>query len=243
MSRSELGALIPFVVRQHKVRLILYAGTLAVVVALAACTNSANTPGNDSTAMALKVEQLEAKVSYLQDRQQIHDMYLHYMRGFDRNDTELMRSAFWPEVQINYASQSNTLDEFIERHLAKHTKNLSTWGHLITNESVEIRGDTAHAEVYVTALFTHHKDRESEAWVGGATIIAGRYIDRIERRNGEWRIAVREFIPHFVAKTQPVGDLAHSSDCSMGTWDRRDPSYRRPLTARVNKGVGPECAE
>lgn len=204
---------------------------------------AAGSPAADCKALAAKVAALEAKVAYLSDRQQIHDVYLRYMRGFDRNDVELLKSAFWPDVQINYGSQSNSLDEFIVRHLNLHTKELASWGHLITNETVDIAGDVAHVETYVTALFRPKDDNSSFA--GGATIAGGRYIDRLDRRNGEWRIAVREFISHFYANTKSVFPETTwpRSDCARGTWDRRDPSYLRPLTRRTDKEVGPACAE
>lgn len=193
-----------------------------------------------------KVTYLEAKVTHLSDRQQIHGVYLRYMRGFDRNDVELMRSAFWPDVQINYGGQSNTFEEFVIRHLNKHTEQLSAWGHLLTNETVDIDGDTAHVETYVTALWM---PRDDKSFAYGRPIVGGRYIDRVDRRNGEWRIAVREFVPHFQLKAEadPAAWDSYSekskSKCATGTWDRRDPSYLRPLTRRPDKDVGPACSE
>jgi SnoaL-like domain len=217
------------------------AGIVAAAAVLASCAQGAKTQ-SDPTALAAKVAELEAKVAYLSNRQNIHDVYLQYMRGFDRNDVELMRTAFWPDVQINYGTQSNSFDEFVARHLNEHTKDLAHWGHLITNESVDIEGDVAYVETYVTRLSNGKKDRKS-------MIVMGRYVDRLDRRHGEWRIAMREFIPTFLTQTDTTvdsvfkeGGWSHSA-CGMGTLDKHDPSYRRPLTARVDKEMGPACAE
>ena len=218
-------------------RLILIVG--ATAPALASCTSMRE----HALSSDLTMEKLIADVAYLKDRQQIHDAYLRYMRGFDRNDVDLMRSAFWPDVQINYGAQSNTFDEFVVRHLSQHTSTLSSWGHLLTNETVEIDGDLAHAEAYVTRLSSSAGNEKS-------MIISGRYIDRFERRKGEWRIAVREFIPFFLTETGTnldgyikQADWAPASPCGMGTWNKLDPSYRRPLDRRMNKDIGPACAE
>jgi len=221
---------------------------LALAPVLAAIPSEALGAKNlsDMKALAAKVAELEAKLAYLSDRQQIHDVYLRYMRGFDRNDVELLRSAFWPDVQINYGSQSNSFDEFVFRHLNQHTAGLKSWGHLITNETAEITGDVAHVETYVTALWVPKDDK---SFANGATIVGGRYIDRLDRRNGNWRIAVREFVPHFGTKTDTSffgsssKETKPRSDCAMGTWDKHDPSYLRPLKHRLNKEVGPPCAE
>ena len=128
------------------------------------------------------------------------------------------------------------------KRLNEHTKRYSHYGHLITNESVDVKGDVAHVEAYVTRFSTDQK--------GKAEIVMGRYIDRLDRRNDEWRIAVREFIPVFLpADMDSALDSAFNdkswphSGCGMGTWDKHDPSYRRPLTPRPNKDVGPTCAD
>ncbi len=203
-------------------------------------------PASDYSALAVRITELEAKVSDLTDRQLIHNVYLRYMRGFDRNDVQLMRSAFWPDCQINYAYQSNTLDEFIKRHLEFHMAKLSSWGHLITNETVDVNGDVAHVETYVTGLFMPKKD---ESFGRENTIVAGRYIDRLDRRDGEWRISVREFVPYFKIKADADPEAfdpyinATKSACAMGAWDRRDPSYVRPLKRRSDKEIGPPCGE
>jgi ketosteroid isomerase-like protein len=196
----------------------------------------------DTAALPARVEKLESTVAYLEDRQQINDVYLRYMRGFDRNDVELMRSAFWPDAQINYGRQSNSFEEFVVRHLNWHTKWLAHYMHIISNESVSIVGDVAHAETYVTRLSSDGKD-------GKSMIVAGRYIDRLDRRNGKWRIAVREFIPSFATETVTSMDAYFGkeewprSGCRVGTLDRQDPSYLRPLNPRENKDARVSCAK
>ena len=186
---------------------------------------------------------LERRILQLEDRQQIHDVYIRYIRGFDRNDVALMKTAFWPEVQINYGRQSNTFDEFVHRHLKSHTGKLTHYAHLITTESVEISGDVAHVETHVIRFSNDNPNR--------SMLLAGRYIDRLDRRHGEWRIAVREFIPYFAGYVDSsidaylganVRDGYSSSACGYGTWDKRDPSYTRPLNPRTEKNVGPTCS-
>ncbi len=71
----------------------------------------------------------------------------------------MLKSAFWPDVQINYPSQTKarTIDEF-DDDLTAH-KQLSThWGHLITNETVDVSADVAHVETYVTEFSTFKND-------------------------------------------------------------------------------------
>lgn len=188
--------------------------------------------------LAARVADLEARLAYHDDRRQISDLYQRYMRGFDRNDVELLRSAFWPDVQINYSEQVNTFDQFVERHLDNHTGGLTAWGHLLTNETVAIDGDTAHVETYVTALFVPNEtsgfgDRDDNR----PLIVGGRYVDRVDRRDGEWRIAVREFVAHFSSRDHARDSMLRGMHREHA-WDRQDVSYWRPLLRREERSAG-----
>jgi hypothetical protein len=68
---------------------------------------------------------------------------------------------------------------------------------------------------------------------------SGRYIERWERRNGEWRILVREYVEDLALNGETV-DLCSSGDC-LGSWDKTDLSYVRPLeyqSAEARKARG-----
>ena len=94
---------------------------------------------------------------------------------------------------------------------------------------VEVDGDTAFAEHYGIA---YHRlpagdDGLEKDWI--ATI---RYIDRFERRGGEWRIAHRRSI----VDSDRV-DVVSETLVPRGTMAR---SRRRPATLRSNRHR-PEC--
>jgi hypothetical protein len=108
--------------------------------------------------------------------------------------------------------------------------------HHVTGQTVEIDGDTAHVESYLV-YFLVPRDRTADA-AGGATLGralttektrlgSGRYIERWERRDGEWKILVREYVEDLVLLGDTV-DLCTAGRC-LGSWDRTDPSYQRPL--------------
>jgi hypothetical protein len=69
-----------------------------------------------------------------------------------------------------------------------------------------------------------HRDRD------GVTVLVGggRYLDRLEKRDGEWRIAVRRLVMDYsyIVDGSAFGD---GDRYPIGTWDRSDLSYRRPL--------------
>ena len=70
--------------------------------------------------------------------------------------------------------------------------------HVISNVTIEIADDRASASA--RSYFTVLQGRPDFAL---QPIIAGRYHDRFERADGEWRFADRQIIPDL------IGDLSH----------------------------------
>ena len=84
--------------------------------------------------------------------------------------------------------------------------------HLLDVNNVEIEGDTAHSECYV--LFSQRRRDGEGLDFGGA-----RYLDRLERRDGEWRIAARKLIIDWTARAEAMV-FADIPEYESGTKDR-----------------------
>jgi hypothetical protein len=181
-----------------------------------------------------RLAELEPRLAALSDRRDIRDTSMRYVRGADRHDKDLVRSAFWPEATISYGKPM-PVDEFVawdESRLAAY----AVHQHHITGQTVEIDGNTAHVESYVISFFVprdKQKDGAGNATPGRALISeksligSGRYIERWEKRNGEWKIVVREYVEDLGLQGETI-DNCGTRVC-LGTWDRNDPSYMRPL--------------
>lgn len=120
------------------------------------------------------------------DEHAIRRVLLRYCRGIDRRDLELVRSCYWPEATDVHGPFSGTRDEFVawvERLLRRHTMTM----HHVGNMLVDVRDEEAEAETYCVAY--HSGDPAGDVrW----NYVAGvRYVDRFEKRSGEWRIADR----------------------------------------------------
>jgi hypothetical protein len=66
------------------------------------------------------------------------------------------------------------------------------------------------------------------------TISGGRYVDRLERRDGRWAIVDRVCLVEFMNESQSLlteEALAMVAGTRMPRHDRKDPSYDRPLAA------------
>jgi hypothetical protein len=198
----------------------------------------------DKRALIDRVGALEAQVAKLGTRQEIHDLYRRYIWGFDRRDKALTQSAFWPDAQISYGSTTTTVDQFVTVHFAAHDAVSDKALQPVDEMSVDVQGNTAHVVAYLVEFNSLKNGRSRFSGV--------RYIDRLDRRNGQWRIAVREVIFEFMTETDNNlasnmaklggGKKYATTPCGLGTRDTRDPSYARPLPVRTEGQQGAACA-
>lgn len=169
-----------------------------------------------------ELEQLRAEVRHLKDRQDIMDCINRYNRGLDRLDTDLLASSFHEDAVDNHGPFVGGVPEFLK--FAIEVEGQFLWTHHgVTGHSCDIDGDTAHAETYVH-WFVRFPDGETVG-AGG-----GRYIDKLERRNGEWRFTIRRLLMDWTFTVPVNAWLGEEWDSVTGTRDKSDPSYQRPLT-------------
>lgn len=169
---------------------------------------------------------LEDKVEYLLDRIAIQDCIAQHARGHDRHDVELLTDAYHHDGVDEHGYQVNPGPAYAEWANATHAMSSASHLHNVTTHTCEIDGDVAHAESYVMVVLLA-PDQKS------ASIMNGRYVDRLEKRDGEWRIAVR----------RATVDAVITGDSSMlhhpffvqqgyirGVRDESDISYQRPTS-------------
>ena len=186
--------------------------------------------------LSARLEVLERQNQELADKQAIRDCVTAYARGLDRLDKDLIRDAFHPDALDDHGVFVGGPAELAEWAVELHREEARSSLHYTGTHSCEIDGDTAHAETYWLGTL---RDKS-----GAFNLAGGRWLDRLEKRGGEWRIAVRVCIPEFAGKP-PMGDAPDVSDelraaSALPQRDRTDPSYVRPLAidpARVGLGA------
>jgi hypothetical protein len=164
----------------------------------------------------------------LMDGQAIFDCIKRNSRGNDRFDTELVASSFHRDAIHDNGRKRVEAYGYGEHANAAHGMLFDANLHNVTMHMCEIDGDVAHAESYSLGLFLDK---------GGETgrVLAGRYIDRLEKRDGEWRIALRRTTVEVALEGKaalPGGAPLLGSSYLKGHRDRTDLSYARPLTAQ-----------
>lgn len=177
-------------------------------------------------------EQL-ARIEHLLHRQEILDCLIRFSRGMDRFDRELFLSAFHSDAVIAAGDFVGGPVELYDWASDLHEQGQSSTQHDLLNHTCDIDGDVAHTETYY--LFVG-RNRDETNWMAG-----GRYIDRLERRGGAWKIALRtnaiEWSGMVPTLPIPFGDVPDIDLNGAPSRSADDPSYRRPLTNRRSKRI------
>lgn len=160
----------------------------------------------------------------LQDHRDVCDVVLRYARAVDRMDWELLRSCYHSDAIEDHGTFKGGIDEFVD-FLKVDLLRFQFTTHYIMNQLVEFGGDLAWAESYCYAL---HRTQPTVArptphdWE-----VNVRYIDRMERRDGQWRIADRQLIWEG-GRFEPVPNIAEARPLGQpGRRDRADVVYDR----------------
>ena len=150
---------------------------------------------------------------------EIRDVHLRFCRANDRRDEALTRSCFHPDAVIEL-HEPLSVDALIGLARDMLGRYAVTW-HNTGNQLVEVDGDAAWAEHYT---ISSHRILADEDGPERDFVAYGRYIDRMERRDGEWRIARRKMVLDFT-RTDPVAANTPGLGNGGGSRDRNDPSY------------------
>ena len=167
----------------------------------------------------------QARLDALLDKQDILECLTRFSRGMDRLDRTLFLSAFHEDATIAAGPFVGSPTELYDWAGPMHEQGQTATHHNLLNATYDIQGDVAHTETYY--LFVG-RNRDDSNWIAG-----GRYIDRLERRDGEWRIALRTNAIEWSGLTPtlpiPFADVPGIFDNGAPSRSKDDPSYRRPL--------------
>jgi hypothetical protein len=131
---------------------------------------------------------MDDEIELLLAERAIERVLTRYSRGVDRYDFDLVRSCYWPDGTDDHGSFVGPVDDFIpfvRVALERFERTMHFLGNMLIE--VDLAGDVARAETYCVAYhrFDDAAGHPTDMWAGL------RYVDRFERRNGEWRIQSR----------------------------------------------------
>lgn len=162
-----------------------------------------------------------SRLSALESKDQISDAILRLCRGVDRCDVQLICSCYHDGAYEEHGYFNGDAKEFAELLATTKSETVEFMGHYISNILIELKSDNAARCESCFIAYQKAKDATD------AQIVAGRYLDKFEKRAGEWKITERKVIHDWSWREDLSG-----RDCQLpvhlfaqGRRDRLDPSY------------------
>ena len=140
-------------------------------------------PNDTTSASALQV---------MLDRDAIRHCLVRLARGEDRRDAALISASYWSDSVTDYGVFKGDFVAYLA-WVVPGADVITNTQHVLGQSYIELTGDTtASAE---TQVISYHRINMGAA--DGSeqdTVIGGRYLDRLTKRDGEWRIAERTML-------------------------------------------------
>jgi hypothetical protein len=146
--------------------------------------------------MSIKVSQIRDELA---DREAIRDCLYRYCRGIDRSDPELVRGAYWPGAMDHHTGFTGTVEQFVEWAMPRLAA-MEQGIHMIGNVFIRIHGSMAKVESYLWSVSVLPGESPRKV------ITCGRYNDRFEKRDDEWRIAERWVVHDWFEESVNTGN-------------------------------------
>lgn len=173
----------------------------------------------------------------------VGDVLTRYCRALDRADLAMMETVYWPDGEDIHGIYSGRASEFVPFIISEITKYFTMGTHCLLNVDIEIDGDHAASESYLYSA-CRVRNGMAEEMLGSSYfgqlagsgldaghemfVMAGRYLDRFEKRDGEWRILRRMVVSDWNAShpsNQILEQGMHQTLRPIGEWGKGDPVY------------------
>lgn len=133
---------------------------------------------------------MEPAVQALIDKEAIRDCIARLARGEDRRQPDVLSACFWPDSTFDYAMYKGSFPEYLA-WVTPGADAITNTQHVLGQTVIDLDGDSARAETYV---ISYHRVDMGEGVGERDTCIGGRYLDRLEKRDGTWAIAHRTML-------------------------------------------------
>jgi hypothetical protein len=143
----------------------------------------------------------------LLDRESIRDRIARLARAEDRRDADAITAGFWQDSTVDYGIFQGDFAAYLA-WVTPGSPAVPVTQHVLGQSVIDLRGDVALVETHATAY--HRIDMGAEH---RDVLLGGRYLDRFEKRDGDWRIAKRTMLYDWA---QDVGVSADWANGVMG---------------------------
>lgn len=162
----------------------------------------------------------------LLDKDQIRDAICRYAQGVDRGNWTLVRSGYHADAFDAHGDYQGGVDGFIN-WLQRRFDGVDNSMHFLGQSLIEFaEPDVALVETYFVSRRLRPANEKEQASLNSGDAIAregwGRYVDRFERRDDQWRVAHRTVVLEAVSSSVAKGGMRFSGALTWGDRNGND---------------------
>lgn len=174
---------------------------------------------------------MDPRLQAMLDHHEITQTLAEYCHGCDRCDEAHMSSVYLEDSWDDHGSVKATGAEFARIMTARILRDTETLSHMLGQSLIQVDGDEAGAETYFLAVM-RNTNADGQP---GCHQLGGRFVDRLVREEGKWRIKERVVIRDWSLSTPVEEDYFAAAQLRDGFRSSADHSYavlrRRHATA------------
>jgi len=155
-------------------------------------------------------------------------LVLKYCRCADRHDSEAMRGLYHEDALDDHGTYFSGLAMAFIDKLPEIQKSMKILHHNVTTHNIALSeddGNYAEGEVYILAM--HQAETPEGELID--FIIGGRYLDKYEKRDGQWKFSHRAILADWCKLAAP-SDITLEDEIIAGALvgkpGKDDPSYQ-----------------
>ena len=162
-------------------------------------------------------EDQAAQLQMLVDRESIRDVVARYCFGTDRCDDDVLRSVYWPDATDSHGVFNGPVHEYIP-FASAIADGTDAMQHFVGSMLIRVTGSTARSESYFFAFMRYRTENGPED-----KLVGGRYLDDMEKRDGEWRILRRKVEFDWARELEGSADWSQGMASMLGGMAGRAP--------------------
>ena len=163
---------------------------------------------------------MDPRLQDMIDHHEIWKVLALYCHACDRGDAELMASVYTGEDSFDdHGLVKAPGPEYAVKMTANILERTDAVWHVLGQSIIKVEGDTAGCETFFLG-FMRLKEVDG---VSRLNQLAGRFIDRLERIDGEWKIKHRTCVRDTSITLRVEEDMQAGYGLMPGTRDASDP--------------------
>lgn len=154
-------------------------------------------------------------IAELISRAEIQEVLTRYARSVDRQDFALARSCYHDDAFDDHGRYKGDINGLIT-YFSELGAQLESTYHMMGAPNIQVSGDRAWCETY--AFYRRHIK-------GSKPVLQGlRYLDYMERRDGQWRVARRLIVLDWEHEAGKPADPPADAAWLRGGYGSSDPT-------------------